>query len=70
MPHTVFESPHSPIHNHKQIIVLDNGSERSHQMATVLSFVGEHFFVMRSNKRSLLQKYPPVSGLLSPQLIL
>ncbi len=30
-------------HGHKQILVIDNDNARAHQMATVLSFVGEHF---------------------------
>ena len=28
---------------HKQILIIDNDVSRSHQMATVLAFVGEHF---------------------------
>ncbi len=28
---------------HKQILIIDNDVSRAHQMATVLSFVGEHF---------------------------
>lgn len=28
---------------HKQILIIDNDESRAHQMATVLSFVGEHF---------------------------
>jgi len=46
MPQTVSESPFPHVngmYGHKQILVLDNDSARSHQMATVLSFVGEHF---------------------------
>lgn len=31
------------MHGHKQILVVDNDNARSHQIATVLSFVGEHF---------------------------
>jgi len=30
-------------HGHKQILVVDNDGDRAHQLATVLSFVGEHF---------------------------
>lgn len=30
-------------HAHKQILVVDNDDGRAHQLATVLSFVGEHF---------------------------
>ncbi|WP_425462182.1 sigma-54 dependent transcriptional regulator [Litorilituus sediminis] len=33
----------SLINGHKQILVVDNDNARAHQMATVLSFVGEHF---------------------------
>ncbi len=46
MPQTVSEAPFPHVngmYGHKQILVLDNDSARSHQMATVLSFVGEHF---------------------------
>ena len=31
------------LHGHKKIIIVDNDENRAHQMATVLSFVGEHF---------------------------
>jgi len=30
-------------HGHKKILVVDNDIDRAHQLATVLSFVGEHF---------------------------
>ena len=30
-------------HGHKQILVVDNDAARAHQLATVLSFIGEHF---------------------------
>ncbi|PCI56627.1 MAG: sigma-54-dependent Fis family transcriptional regulator [Gammaproteobacteria bacterium] len=30
-------------HTHKQILVVDNDVDRAHHLATVLSFVGEHF---------------------------
>ena len=38
------------LHGHKQIIVIDNDSARSHQVATVLSFVGEHFIQCRQDE--------------------
>jgi len=31
------------LQGHKQILIIDNDMSRAHQMATVLSFVGEHF---------------------------
>jgi sigma-54 specific flagellar transcriptional regulator A len=31
------------LQGHKQILIIDNDESRAHQMATVLSFVGEHF---------------------------
>ena len=31
------------LQGHKQILIIDNDVSRTHQMATVLSFVGEHF---------------------------
>lgn len=31
------------LQGHKQILIIDNDVSRAHQMATVLSFVGEHF---------------------------
>ncbi len=31
------------LQGHKQILIIDNNVSRAHQMATVLSFVGEHF---------------------------
>lgn len=38
------------LQGHKQILILDNDETRAHQMATVLSFVGEHFFVFTQDK--------------------
>ncbi len=35
--------PISQINGHKKILVIDNDIARTHQLATVLSFVGEHF---------------------------
>ena len=34
-------TPH--LHGHKKILIIDNDMSRSHHMATVLSFVGEHY---------------------------
>ena len=39
-----------PLQGHKQILILDNDETRAHQMATVLSFVGEHFNVYSQDK--------------------
>ena len=33
----------SILHGHKQILVVDNDNARAHQIATVFSFVGEHY---------------------------
>ena len=35
---------------HKKILIVDNDVSRSHQMATVLSFVGEHFLQRTSDE--------------------
>ena len=43
MPSTTSVSAIIQSHGHKQILIVDNDNARSHQMATVLSFVGEHF---------------------------
>jgi len=43
MSHNTFEPSITQLHGHKQILVIDNDKARSHQIATVLSFVGEHF---------------------------
>ncbi len=36
-------SKDSNVHGHKKIVVVDNDAVRAHQLATVLSFVGENF---------------------------
>ena len=43
MSQIAVESSTSQLQSHKQILVIDNDSARSHQMATVLSFIGERF---------------------------
>jgi sigma-54 specific flagellar transcriptional regulator A len=40
----------SNVHGHKQILVVDNDAVRAHQLATVLSFVGENFLQCRQEK--------------------
>ncbi len=43
-------------HDQKKILVIDNDSARSHQMETVLSFVGEHFLQCSQEQGSELFK--------------
>lgn len=43
MPDTAAKSLLSQPHGHKQILIIDNDRVRSHHMAMVLSFVGEHY---------------------------
>ena len=38
------------LHGHKKILIVDNDESRSHQMATVLSFVGEHYVQCRQDQ--------------------
>ncbi|MCW8863840.1 MAG: sigma-54 dependent transcriptional regulator [Colwellia sp.] len=56
MPQIASDLPLSQLQVHKQILVLDNDSARSHQMATVLSFVGEYFFQCRQDEASAVFK--------------
>ncbi|MDP7591834.1 MAG: sigma-54 dependent transcriptional regulator [Litorilituus sp.] len=43
MPSSLAVSSFFQSHGHKQILIVDNDKSRAQQMATVLSFVGEHF---------------------------
>ena len=38
-----------PLQGHKKILIIDDDANRSHQMATVLSFVGEYFIQCTSD---------------------
>jgi sigma-54 specific flagellar transcriptional regulator A len=52
MSHSVPEPNLSQIHDHKKILVIDDDVSRTEQIATVLSFVGEHFLKCESNELS------------------